>query len=508
MTKLMLALVLAAGLGCARAHDTFAPDAWADSPVVAPPTTSPGGGDSAPPAAASGRVLAPIPSLAPLVKELRPSVLNIATTMNPHPRARRRGQPQTPDQEDQMQEFLHRFFGDGMGNGGGMEGQQQARHALGSGFYIGGGFALTNNHVVDGADDIKVKTDDGVEIDAEVVGRDPKTDVAVIRLKGDAAKSIPAVKLGDSDALEVGDYVIAIGEPFGLQATVTSGIVSAKERVIGAGPYDDFIQTDASINPGNSGGPLFNLRGEVVGMNTAIIQNSGIGFAVPVNLVKELLPQLEKNGKVVRGWLGVGIQELTPDLSKAAGLGAGTKGALVTQVFPGSPAEKAGLKSGDVVTSFNGKSIRNQNELSRIVAGVAPGKSIDVKYLRDGKELAASAKIAERNDEEVAGNQPGAPARGVDALGLTVSQVTPELRRQFGLGDEQGVVITDEQPDGPAAANGLEPGDLLLEVNRQPINSVGDYRRVAGALGPGTTALVRVRRGGGAIYVAVKIPPR
>ncbi len=478
--KTMTILILISAVACARAHDTFAPDARADVPPFV--------GNSE--ASGNGRTLGPMPSLAPLVKELKPAVINIATATMP------RRQRMGPYGEDPMQDFMRRFFGE-------VPEQQQARHALGSGFLIGDGLALTNNHVVEGADKIQVKTDDGQEFEAEIVGRDPKTDIAVIRLKGAAAKKLPAVKLGDSDATEVGDYVIAIGEPFGLQATVTSGIVSAKERRLpGGSPYEDFIQTDAAVNPGNSGGPLFNLRGEVIGMNTAIFnnaglqQNVGIAFAVPVNLIKDELDQLTHKGKVVRGWLGVGIQEVTPDIAQALGLAQGTHGALVTQVFPNGPAAKAGLKDGDLILRFNGKSVKDQSELLRVVGSVGPGKTVPVKVLREGKEKSLDVTIAERTEAAEEAGLSGHAPEGNDPLGIAAQQV------------RHGVVIADVQPDGPAAHQGLESGDQILEINRQGIGTIADYNRAVRALGPGTTALVRVKRGAGAIYVAIPIPQK
>lgn len=440
----------------------------------------------------------PMPTLAPLVKQVRPAVVNVYThqKLRPHPR-RHRGAP-----DGGLDDFFERFFGDTP------RGHQPQRQALGSAFLVGDGFALTNNHVVEKADEIQVKLNDGREFKAEIVGRDPSTDVALIRLQGDGSRDTPSVRLGDSDVLEVGDYVMAIGNPFGLAHTVTSGIVSAKERIIGAGPYDEFIQTDASINPGNSGGPLFNLRGEVVGINTAIVaRGQGIGFAVPINLVKDLLPQLREKGRVVRGWLGVGIQEITPELARTFGLDR-TRGALIAQVFPGSPAQKGGVESGDVVVEVNGRAVDSPNALSRAVAAVEPGRKVELKVLRNGKERRLKVSVGERDAQRLDGAPPSEEEEpdAESQLGLTVAPLTPEVARQLGVRRGEGLVVKEVERDSVAATAGVRPGDLLLELQRQPIDSLSAFRESAKGIRSGQSVLFRVRRGEGVLYLAARLP--
>ena len=283
--------------------------------------------------------------------------------------------------------------------GEGMPGREFKQRSLGSGFIIDAeGFIVTNNHVVENADQIKVRLFDEREFDAKVIGRDPKTDLALIKIEG--ANDLVPLKLGDSERAEVGSWVLAVGSPFGLEQTVTAGIVSAKGRFIGAGPYDDFIQTDASINPGNSGGPLLNMNGEVIGINTAIVaQGQGIGFAIPVNLAHNIIAQLKEHGSVTRGWMGVGIQDLTPELAEYYGL-KNQKGVLVTQVFPENPADKAGIKTKDVIIAVDGKPVGTGRELSSAVAGMPIGKEVPVKLLRDGKEKTVKVQLSERKETE------------------------------------------------------------------------------------------------------------
>src|SRR5690606_9070537 len=336
----------------------------------------------------AAKSLVPFTSFAPLVKQLKPAVVSISTRSVVRYRAM-----------DPFEEFFRRFMGEPPYRRDPGEGTRTMPRSLGSGFIIHeSGVVLTNNHVIERADEILVKLADGREFKATVVGRDPKTDVAVLRL--DNAKDLPTVRLGDSDALEVGDWVVAIGNPFGLSHSVSTGIVSAKERFIGAGPYDDFIQTDAAINPGNSGGPLFDIHGNVVGINTAIVaQGQGIGFAVPINLVKALLPQLLEKGHVSRGWLGVMIQDVNESLAESLGL-EGTRGALIAEVVEGSPAEKAGLRHGDVVVSVDGKPIDGYIQLSRTIALLAPGSTVEIGIVRDRKEMRIPVTIAEREDDQ------------------------------------------------------------------------------------------------------------
>ncbi len=326
-------------------------------------------------------------SFADLVEKVKPAVVNISTETT----VRIPGNPFRhffgPDEEGPFGDFFKRFFGD-------IPDRELKQQSLGSGFIIDkDGYIITNNHVVEGADEIKVKLADKREFKARVVGRDPKTDLALIKISS-IFKDLPTLPLGDSDKIRVGDWVLAIGNPFGLEHTVTQGIISATGRVIGSGPYDNFLQTDAPINPGNSGGPLINLKGEVIGINTAIIASGqGIGFAIPSNMAKTVITQLKEKGKVTRGWIGVSIQSMTPELAQSFGL-KDTRGALVADIVPGGPADKAGLKRGDIIISFDGKEINEMSELPRIVAETPIGKTVNLKIIRNGKEKVLKITIA------------------------------------------------------------------------------------------------------------------
>jgi serine protease Do len=376
--------------------------------------------------------------------------------------------------------------------------QQQG---VGSGFVINSdGYILTNDHVVAEADSIKVKFADGGEVEAKVVGRDPKTDLSL--LKVDGVSDLTPLPLGDSDGLKVGSWVVAVGSPFGLEQTVTAGIVSAKGRVIGSGPYDNFIQTDASINPGNSGGPLLNLAGEVVGINTAIFSQSGgnvgIGFAIPVNMAKEVAHQLKEKGHVTRGWLGVSIQKVTPELSKALGLKE-EKGALVSEVVEGGPAQKAGIKQGDVIVQFGGKDVSDSVDLPRMVASTPVGKTVSVKVLRGDKALDKEVKIAELEQKAE-----GPAASEKKPLGLSVQDITPEIANALGLKSETGIVVSGVMPDSPAAKANLRPGDVIEQVNKEPVRDVKDFRQKIEQAKDGDTILLLVRRGEGAYFAALR----
>jgi serine protease Do len=454
-------------------------------------------------------------SLAPLIERLKPAVVNISTTtVTKHPRIGRRGQ---------LPDGLERFFGlPGPTPGQGGEAPDEMRgQGLGSGFVLNEeGYILTNNHVVANATDIRVKLADDREFVAKVVGKDPLTDVALIKLNA-PPKDLPTVVLGDSDGLRQGDFVLALGSPFGLSGTATLGIVSAKHRGgVGAGgsAYDDFLQTDAAINPGNSGGPLFNMRGEVVGINTAIINpqiGSGIGFAVPISLAKALLPQL-KGGKVVRGYVGVGLGELTPDLAQAFGLPAGTKGALVQQVMPKTPAEKAGLEPGDVITSLDGKPVESSAALSRGVALVPPGKSVTLGLVRKGSQKTLSLNVAQRPENEGAigredwdEGQASGDASKTPKLGFKVAPLNAEVARELQLPPGlKGVVVADVVDGGPAEQAGVQRGDIILEFNQKAVTKPGDLTGMVDRLKEGDLALLRIRRGNVAIFVAVPVGGR
>jgi serine protease Do len=353
---------------------------------------------------------------------------------------------------------------------------------------------------VEGAKELTVTMADKGEFKAQVVGRDPKTDIAIIKI--DAGENLPAANIGDSDQIKVGDWVLAIGNPFGLSHTVTSGIVSAKGRVIGAGPYDDFIQTDASINPGNSGGPLFNMKGEVIGINTAIIpEGQGIGFAIPVNTAKSLIPQLEANGEVTRGYLGVNIQSIDPDLAKAMKLEQ-SKGALVAEVVPGGPADKAGIKTGDVIVSFDGKSVHDSHDLPAMVAAAAIGRQVPITLVRNGKEIKIDTVVAKLESSGTKVAESRLPAQG--KWGLQLQDLNPEIARQLGLDDDHGVVVAGVQPGSPAYRASIQPGDVIMEVNRQRVKSASDLKEKIAKANDSDALLLLVKDAHGSRYVVLK----
>ena len=379
--------------------------------------------------------------------------------------------------------------------------REYKQRGVGSGFIMNKeGYILTNNHVVEDADQIKVKLADGKEYDGKVVGRDPKTDLALVKING--ASDLPPLKLGNSDDLKVGSWVVAVGSPFGLEQTVTAGIVSAKGRVIGSGPYDNFIQTDASINPGNSGGPLVNMTGEVVGINTAILaEGRGIGFAIPINMAKEVALQLQETGHVTRGWLGVSIQGITPELAKSFGLKEG-RGALVAQVVPGSPAEKAGIEQGDVIVGFNGKEVTDSKDLSLIVASTPVGKDVTVKLLRDGKVMDRQVKVGEMEQKGVkAAKSPSSQK----SLGITVQNLTPEIAKQLGVTKDTGVVVTGVEPGSPAEEAGIQTGDVIQQVNRKPVKNVDDFVQKVETAKNQESILLLLQRGQNNLFAAVTV---
>jgi serine protease Do len=375
----------------------------------------------------------------------------------------------------------------------------QKQQGVGSGFVMtADGYILTNNHVVEDADQIKVKFANGKEYDGKVVGRDPKTDLAVVKING--VSDLHPLAQGNSDDLKVGSWVVAVGSPFGLEQTVTAGIVSAKGRVIGSGPYDNFIQTDASINPGNSGGPLINMKGEVVGINTAIIASGqGIGFAIPINMAKEIAPQLQEKGHVTRGWLGVSIQEMTPDLAKSFGLKE-KKGALVAEVVKGSPAEKAGIEQGDVILEFNGKEITDSKDLPRTVASTPVGKSVTVKVSRDGKVMDRQVKLGEMEERGVEVSKAGSSQK---SLGIAVQNVTPEIGKRLGLKKDSGVLVAKVEPGSPADNAGIQRGDVIQEVNRTPVKDVDDFARKIEMAKGKESVLLFIQRGQNNLFAAV-----
>ena len=467
-----------------------------------------GGGDTS----SQNPPVVQLPDFADLAEHVSPAVVNISTTQEvKSPHGLGPGAPGVPgapggpggpggDDDDQFQEFFgpfERFF------------NQPRRpfkaRSLGSGFIIDPkGYIITNNHVVENADEIVVKLSTGKEYKAKVVGRDGKTDIALIEIKG--ASDLPAVKLGDSDTLKVGQWVVAIGNPFGLENTVTAGIVSAIGRHINQGPYDNFIQTDTAINPGNSGGPLLNTKGEVVGINTAIFSrgggNIGIGFAIPISLAHEIVPQLKDKGHVTRGWLGVMIQKVTPDIAESLGL-ADAKGALVADVVKDGPADAVGLKQGDVIIEFDGKPVVDSAELPLLVARTGVGKTVKLKVIRDKESQEFTVKIGELKDEDQA--EPGGSSS--EDLGLAVQTLTPELAENLNLDKSiKGVVVTQVDPGGVAAEAGLRRGDVILEVNRKPVKNAAAYQKAVRESGKGKSLLFLVRRGDNTIFLALKPP--
>ncbi len=446
--------------------------------------------------AAAGVRMVPV-DIPQLFKEVSPAVVNISTTQVVKFN-RPQVHPRNPfGQQDPFDDFFNNFFG--------RMPKEQKRRSLGSGFIVSSdGYILTNNHVVEKADEVTVTLLDKEEFKAKVVGTDPKIDIALIKI--DTKKKLTYVALGDSDKLEVGEWVVAIGNPFGLGHTVTAGIVSAKGRIIGSGPYDDFIQTDASINPGNSGGPLFSLKGEVVGINTAIIQGGqGIGFATPIQLAKSVLDQLKDKGKVTRGWLGVYIQPLTPDASENLGL-SGWHGALVSDVTKGGPADKAGIRSGDVIVGFDGKEIRDEHDLPQVVALTKPGKTVNVRLIRGGKETTVAVTIAEMKGE------PGKPAEGQDlsskSLGLTVQDITPDIAQRLETENTKGAVVTGVADGSPAEIAGFNEGDIIRAILRQdkliPVTSAAEFAKLVKTFQSDKTILFQVERGEGRILLTVK----
>jgi serine protease Do len=472
------AFCLSVGFGAARAMDlSKAPQPVRAAMVSSPSEPFPG---------------SPM-SFSQLAKKASPSVVNISVVK----KVEGEDQPPLPfGPNDPFRDFFDKFFR-------GQIPRDFRQQGLGSGFILDKeGYILTNNHVVDAADEVKVKLVDGREFKAKIIGRDPKTDLALIKIDPD--KSLVPLPLGDSDKLEVGDWVIAIGNPFGLGNTVTAGIVSAKYRHLGMGSYDNFIQTDASINPGNSGGPLVNTAGEAVGINSAIFSQSGgsigIGFAIPINMVKELLPQL-KAGKVVRGWLGVMIQKITPDLKAKLGL-KDEKGALVADVITGGPADKAGIQRGDVIVGFNGKEIKESYELPYIVASTPVGKLVKVDVIRKGERKSFEVKIGELKEGK------GGQALGQEKpkLGMTVREITPEIAKSLGLTESSGVVITEVQESSPAADAGLKPGDVILEMDHASIPDADTFSKKIQEYKKGDIILFLLKRQNSTLFLTLKVP--
>jgi serine protease Do len=421
---------------------------------------------------------APPSSFADLAERLSPAVVNIATTQTVEP-GRRPDIPQLPPGSP-FKDFFDEFFDRDQPRSD----RPRRAQSLGSGFIIDSvGIVVTNNHVIADADEITVRLQDDTEFKAELLGTDPKTDIAVLRIDP-AGRDLPSVSFGDSDGLRVGDWVVAIGNPFGLGGTVTAGIVSARGRDIGQGPYDDFIQTDASINRGNSGGPLFNMDGDVIGINTAIFSQSGgsvgIGFAISSELAKNVVSQLREFGRTRRGWLGVQIQQVTDEIAESLGLEQAS-GALVAAVTPGGPAESSGIKAGDIILEFNGQNVEEMRALPRIVAETPVGEEVAVMVWRDGKPQAVTATLGELEKAEEARIIQTSRTDGViedtkvSSLGLDVATLTPQLRDEYQVpGEVDGIVIREIAPDGVAAEKGLAVGDVIVEANQKDVREPQD----------------------------------
>jgi serine protease Do len=432
-------------------------------------------------------------SFADLVEKAGPGVVNIMSVkvVTSSPRK------QMPyGSSDPFKDFLEQLLGDRVP-------REYRQGAIGSGFIIDkDGFILTNNHVVDGAIELKVKLADNKEYKAVIVGQDVKTDLALIRIEPE--QTFAELSLGDSEGLRVGDSVLAIGNPFGLGNTVTSGIVSAKYRQIGQGTYDNFIQTDASINPGNSGGPLIDMNGQVVGINSIIFSQSGgsvgIGFAIPINLVKDILPQL-RQGKVMRSYLGVMAQDITPELGKKLSLGTPT-GALISSIVANSPADKAGLQRGDVIVAFNGKAVLYSNDLPKLVAVVPIGNKVTLDVMRKGKKIQLEATTEELSEEKPSIEK---QTEGLQ-LGLVLQVVTPELAQRYGLSSASGLLAVQVGEGSPAAEAGLAGGDIIVEADEQIVSDEAAFNRITAKHTQGGTLLLLVDRGGSTIYITLEVP--
>ncbi len=436
-------------------------------------------------AAGQSRSVALVPiDFVDLAREASPAVANISTVKTVEGRGRvfdhffkspRGG-------NDPFDQFFDRFFDQ-------FQEREFRQRSLGSGFIIDKeGYIVTNHHVIKDADSIVVKLEDGKEYDAEIIGTDSSTDLALIKI--DAETDLPFLKLGDSDLIEVGEWVLAIGNPFGLDHTVTSGIVSAKGRFIGAGQYDDFLQTDASINPGNSGGPLLDMDGMVVGINTAIVAGGdGIGFAIPASMAKNIIRHLRESGAVIRGWLGVGIQDLDSELKNYYGI---DRGVLVTEVFSGQPAEEAGIKNNDIILSVNGEKVDSSRSLSRTVSGLPVGEKAVLEIFRDGKTRKIEVTIGKRSDDPLAESMQ--PQTQTSELGIYITGITPEMAERLNMREARGVIVENVEAGSIGARAGIRVGDVILEANRTPVTNSADFSRIIGELGENEPIQLFIRR--------------
>jgi serine protease Do len=449
-------------------------------------------------------------SFADLAADLTPAVVNISTSQKlPERSARGPDMPQLPPGSP-FEEYFREFFD----RQGPRDRGPRRVSSLGSGFIIDAakGYVVTNNHVIADADEIKVILADNTVLEAKIVGKDDKMDLAVLQVPTDSGK-LKAVKFGNSDQMRVGDWVLAIGNPFGLGGTVTAGIISARERNINAGPYDEFLQTDASINRGNSGGPMFNTRGEVIGINTAIYSPSGgsvgIGFAIPATSAQPVVAQLIEFGRTKRGWMGVRIQGISEDVAKSLGL-KNEKGALIASVTKDGPADKAGIQAGDVIVEFNGVKINEVRDLTKTVAATRIGATAPVKFIRRGQEQSARITVGELEEAEKSGvldsdERSSSPQETMDSLGLALGALTPQLRKEYGIPEAvQGVAIIDVARGSAAAANGIQPGDVVVEVNQQRVTTakeIGDKVEEMKKAGRESLLLLVARKGEQRVYV-------
>ena len=474
--------VTGAALSLRARHTSFSSDAPAIV-VAAPPNTVAGAPNTT--------------GFAPVLKPALAAVVNISSS-------RVVKTPSAPFDPFSNDPFFRQFFGDQFLR---RMPREQREHSLGSGVIVTeDGYVLTNNHVVDKATDIKVALPDKREFKGKVVGSDPKTDVAVVRI---SATGLPTLASGDSDKLQVGDYVFAIGDPFGIGETATMGIVSAKGRGgLAIEDYEDFIQTDAAINPGNSGGALINARGELIGINTAILAgggggNQGIGFAIPINMARRVMDEILKHGKVTRGYLGVAIQDVTPDLAKAFKAPEG-KGALVGDVSSDGPGAKGGLQKGDVIEEVDGQTVSGVNELRLRIASTTPGTTVHLKVLRNGQPRDVEVRLGELPEKLNEGSLTGGESEGTPMKGVQVDELTPQRRRELDLRPGiKGVVVTDVSPDSPAGDAGLRRGDVIEEINREPVESVSEYRRAVRRAGNQSIVLL-VNRNGNTNFLVVE----
>jgi len=407
-------------------------------------------------------------SFSSLAEMVSPAVVNVRTekTVQAGGRNLRQFHQNPFGNDDRFNDFFEKFFGEQLP-------KDHKERSLGSGFIIDkDGFIVTNNHVIENADKIKVKLKDGKEYIAEIIGRDPSTDLALIKVP--SGNNLPVIAFGDSNNLKVGQWVVAIGSPFGLEQTVTAGILSAKGRVIGSGPYDNFLQTDASINPGNSGGPLIDMQGQVVGINTAIIASGqGIGFAIPINLAKGVIEQLKSKGEVTRGWLGVVISDINDDVAEYYGV-KDKKGAMVMEVVKGDPADVAGIQANDIILEVNDRKVETSRDLTSLIAGIPVGEKVKILVLRNNKKMPFTVEIAKRPEETKLASK-GIEKGHEDELGIRVTNLTPEIAQKMNLSPSDGILVERVESGSKAEEAGVQAGDVIKEINHQAIKSVKDY---------------------------------